>query len=209
MDAFKAGTVYGTYNVTNGNPSLTLTQLPEAGVLQDVEVETINMSEPFAPAPAQVIEFTGYYFPEDGTPVMRAYDGTAGIMGQSVTLSLDWLSSMPSLSVGKRYTIHGVAQLKHAWNAAPALKAEGDNLAFQNYIVYPTEDPAVVTAIDQLFGDGVKLNVAGGTISVGGVRNVAIYNTAGALVSTSATTHLPAGLYIVVADGECHKVVIR
>lgn len=209
MDAFKAGSVYGTYNVTNGNPSLTLTQLPEAGVVQDVEVETINMSEPFAPAPAQVIEFTGYYFPEDGTPVMRAYDGTAGIMGQSVTLSMDWLSGVPSMTVGKRYTIHGVAQLKQAWNAAPGLKAEGDNFAFQNYIVYPTQAPAVITGVEMLGSDGVKLSVEGGTINVTGARSVAIYNAAGALVSNSATTHLPAGLYIVVADDKCHKVVVR
>ena len=209
MDAFKAGTVRGTYEVTNGNPSLTLTQLPEAGVVQDIEVETINMSEPFAPAPAQVIEFTGYYFPENGVPVMRAYDGTAGIMGQSVTLSLDWLSSMPSMTLGKRYTIHGVAQLKQAWNAAPSPKADGDNMAFQNYIVYPTQAPAVITGVKMVENNGVKLSVADGTISVAGARNVAIYNAAGALVSNSATTHLPAGLYIVVADGKCHKVVIR
>ncbi len=209
MNAFKAGTVYGTYNVINGNPSLTLTRLPEAGVVQHVAVEMINMSEPFAPAPAQVIEFNGYYFPENGVPVMRAYDGTDGPKGQSVELSLDWLSSMPSLVEGHRYTIHGVAQLKHAWDAVPNLKAEGDDMAFKNYIVYPTEAPAVVTAIDQVGGDGVRVGVAGGNINVVGAQRVAVYNAAGALVSTNANSILPAGIYIVVADGKRHKVVVR
>ena len=207
MDAFKAGTVYGTYNVINGNPSLTLTQIPEAGVVQDVEVEMINMNEPFAPAPAQVIEFNGYYFPDNGIPVMRAFDGSNGPMGQSVTLSLEWLTNAPSMIKGHRYTIHGVAQLKHAWDAVPALKDE--SYAFQNYIVYPTQAPAVITAIGQVDCEGVKINVASGNLNVVGASSVTIYNAAGALVSTSDRTYLPAGVYVVVADGKRFKVIVK
>ena len=57
--------------------------------------------------------------------------------------------------------------------------------------------------------DGVKVNVASGTINVAGARSVAIYNTAGALVSRDAETQLPAGVYVVIADGKCFKVIVR
>lgn len=37
----------------------------------------------------------------------------------------------------------------------------------------------------------------------------AIYNTAGALVSRDAATMLPAGVYVVIADGKSFKVVVK
>ena len=40
-------------------------------------------------------------------------------------------------------------------------------------------------------------------------RSVAIYNTAGALVSRNAITQLPAGVYFVVADGKSFKVIVK
>lgn len=97
--------------------------------------------------------------------------------------------------------------LTAATSGAPALMTDGAVPA--NYIVYLTKAPDVVTAIDQINGSGVKVNVASGTINVAGASSVAIYNTAGALVSRNATTMLPAGVYVVVADGKSYKVIVK
>jgi hypothetical protein len=67
------------------------------------------------------------------------------------------------------------------------------------------------TAINNVINDAVNVsvNVNGRTINVAGASKVAIYNTAGSLVGSNAVTQLPAGVYIVVADGNCFKVVVR
>ncbi|MBQ9466129.1 MAG: hypothetical protein IJU62_04035 [Muribaculaceae bacterium] len=64
------------------------------------------------------------------------------------------------------------------------------------------------TAVDDLNDDSIGISVNGGVITVSGADNVAIYNVAGALVSTAPVTRLPRGIYIVVADGSSHKIVI-
>ena len=65
------------------------------------------------------------------------------------------------------------------------------------------------TAISNVSNDGVKVSVNGGTIHVAGARSVAIYNIAGALVGSKAATMLPAGVYVVVADGKSFKVIVK
>lgn len=65
------------------------------------------------------------------------------------------------------------------------------------------------TAINNVINDAVNVSVNGRTINVAGAQRVAIYNTAGSLVGSNAVTQLPAGVYIVVADGNCFKVVVR
>lgn len=65
------------------------------------------------------------------------------------------------------------------------------------------------TAINNVINDAVNVSVNGRTINVAGASKVAIYNTAGSLVGSNAVTQLPAGVYIVVADGNCFKVVVR
>ena len=57
--------------------------------------------------------------------------------------------------------------------------------------------------------DAVKVAVNGGVISVTGAENVAIYNAAGALVSTSTQANVPAGLYIVKAGKNVQKVMVK
>ncbi len=54
-----------------------------------------------------------------------------------------------------------------------------------------------------------NIKVFGGMISVEGAEQVAVYSTNGALVSRAAETQLPAGLYIVVADGVAAKVMVK
>lgn len=103
--------------------------------------------------------------------------------------------------------MHGVVMLTPATSGAPALLADG--AVPTNYIVYVTKAPDVVTAINSVTNEAVKVSVNGRTIDVAGASSVAIYNTAGALVSRNATTMLPAGVYVVVADGKSYKVIVK
>lgn len=57
--------------------------------------------------------------------------------------------------------------------------------------------------------DAAKVKVQGGTISVAGAENVAVYTTAGTLVSKAASSTVASGLYIVVADGKVQKVAVK
>lgn len=65
------------------------------------------------------------------------------------------------------------------------------------------------TGTEKVAKDAVKVAVNGGVISVAGAENVAIYNAAGALVSTSAQANVPAGLYIVKAGKNVQKVIVK
>lgn len=65
------------------------------------------------------------------------------------------------------------------------------------------------TGAEKVANDAVKVAVNGGVISVAGAENVAIYNAAGALVSTSAQANVPAGLYIVKAGKNVQKVIVK
>ena len=65
------------------------------------------------------------------------------------------------------------------------------------------------TGIGSVTNDAVAVKTAGGLLTVSGARWVAVYNMAGALVGTAHEQHLAAGIYVVVADGVAHKVVVR
>ena len=56
---------------------------------------------------------------------------------------------------------------------------------------------------------GVVIAAANGEIVVDGAQSVAVYTTAGALVSTDASTRVAAGLYIVRADNVVKKVIVK
>ena len=56
---------------------------------------------------------------------------------------------------------------------------------------------------------GVVITAANGEIVVDGAQSVAVYTTAGALVSTDARTRVAAGLYIVRADNVVKKVIVK
>lgn len=207
FSALKAGTVWGKYNLTDGNPSITLSKLPEAGVAQEGVVEKIDMSRPYTPVPDQVIDFTGFYFVENGKAVIYAYDGSDDDKGQAIPISFEWLGEFDSLAEGGCYNVHGVVMLTPLANGSPSLMADGT--VPTNYIVYLTKTPSEITAINEVDNDAVKISVDNGSISVLGAKQVAIYNTAGALVSSNAITQLPAGIYLVVADGKCFKVIVK
>lgn len=208
MDALKAGTVRGLYSATDGNPSITLTKLPEVGVVQEGVVEKLDLSKPYTPVPGQVIDFTGFYSAVNGKPVIYAYEGADGDKGQAVPVSFDWLSDFEPLIEGECYDLHGVVMLTATASGAHAPMASGTVPA--NYVVYLTKvltpPPTAVTSVNS---DAVKVSVSAGSISVTGAKRVAIYNMAGALVSTGNDVRLPAGIYVVIADGIMHKVAVR
>ena len=56
---------------------------------------------------------------------------------------------------------------------------------------------------------GVAIAAANGEIVVDGAQSVAVYTTAGALVSTDARTRVAAGFYIVRADNVVKKVIVK
>ena len=56
---------------------------------------------------------------------------------------------------------------------------------------------------------GVVIAATNGEIVVDGAQSVAVYTTAGALVSTDARTRMAAGLYIVRADNVVKKVIVK
>lgn len=56
---------------------------------------------------------------------------------------------------------------------------------------------------------GVVVAAANGEIVVDGAQSVAVYTTAGALVSTDTRTRVAAGLYIVRADNVVKKVIVK
>lgn len=176
-------------------------------VVQEDVVQMLDLSKPYTPIPDQVIDFAGYFFTENGKPIIYAYDGSDGDKGQAVPISFEWLDGSFPLTEGECYNLHGVVMLTPAASGSPALMADGT--VPTNYIVYLTKVPTEITAISSVTNDGVKVNVTDGTINVAGASSVAIYNTAGALVSRNAITQLPAGVYLVVADGKCFKVIVR
>lgn len=207
ISALKAGTVWGKYNITDGNPSITLTKLPEAGVAQEWVVEKLDMSKPYNPVPDQVIDFTGFYFIENGKAVIYAYNGSDGDKGQAVPISFEWLDAFSPLIEGECYNMHGVVMLTPVANGSPSLM--GDAIVPTNYIVYLTNFSQEYTAISNVSNDVVKVTVNSSTINVAGASSVAIYTAAGALVSRNAVTMLPAGVYVVIADGKSYKVVVK
>ena len=56
---------------------------------------------------------------------------------------------------------------------------------------------------------GVVIAAANGEIVVDGAQSVAVYTTAGALVSTDARTRVAAGLYFVRAENVVNKVIVK
>lgn len=107
----------------------------------------------------------------------------------------------PSTTDGSNMSIEGVTDDDPLTNCKFTLNvAEPGN---------PTLLVTGTTGAEKVAKDGVKVMVSTGVISVAGAEGVAIYNAAGALISTSAKANVPAGLYIVKAGKTVQKVVVR
>lgn len=73
--------------------------------------------------------------------------------------------------------------------------AEGDNSDF-----------GFTTTVENVEVSPVRISVVGRQIVVSGARDVRVYSASGAVVSAET---VPAGIYVVRADGKSYKVVVR
>ncbi|MGN1172260.1 MAG: phosphodiester glycosidase family protein [Muribaculaceae bacterium] len=71
--------------------------------------------------------------------------------------------------------------------------------------------PYTTGGVDEVSEDGsnVKISTENGEISVSGAKNVKIYDIAGRIISAGAKANVAQGIYIIVADGESHKIVVK
>ena len=57
--------------------------------------------------------------------------------------------------------------------------------------------------------NGVKVTVNGNVIKVNGAKGVRVFSTTGALVGTGNEIDVVPGVYLIVADGTTHKVIVK
>ena len=156
-DDIKANTLVGTLSEANCNQTLTVTKAAtEATAPVTAELNAWNLAQDdpagaqyhFAPKTNEVIKLTGYWF--DGE-----FRGYANNTGQSATADMSWCTSNTAMVDGQLYKdVVSVVQLKAPWDNGTKVAAD-DELAFQNYKVYPisVEDDNVVTGVETLNGD--------------------------------------------------------
>ena len=60
-----------------------------------------------------------------------------------------------------------------------------------------------------IHNDNVSIRTSNGQIAVEGAENIAIYSINGGLISNSATANVPSGLYIVKADNQAYKIIVK
>ncbi|MBR1882853.1 MAG: hypothetical protein IJ808_07590 [Muribaculaceae bacterium] len=223
MTTIAGQTLLGTFSDKDTNPTLTITAAPKTATAEvTVTPKVYYLGDPvnkFAPKANEVITLTGYYFDDEPGGVMRGYRGlNGGHRGQSASLCLDWYEGTTELVPNSYYQLdNAVAQLKAAWDAeettnAPSKVKASDDLSFQNYLVYPLEVPnaELFTGVDAIDAGNVQVSVEGRTITVTGAGNVAVFNAAGAKLSAKAVTTVgAAGVYVVVADGQATKVLVK
>lgn len=145
----------GTMTGAGVNPGLEMKKVfgtAESTVAVAGDVEVVDMTQPFALSSNQVVAVTGYYFNDDNQETLRAYSGNNGVRGQSLTIDNSWLENAPAMTNATPYTVKKAAvQLKAAWDVpAGARVAQSDELAFQNYIIYPLQMAEIATGINEL-----------------------------------------------------------
>ena len=155
-DDIKGGTLTGVLSEAECNQTLTISALPEEGtdaVNATANAWNLAQNDPtsatynFAPKVNEVILLTGYWF--DGE-----FRGYSSNKGQSATANFGWCDTDNTMSNGTLYKdVLSVAQLKEPWsNNAPAKIAATDELAFQNYLIYPLAIEAnnILTGVENL-----------------------------------------------------------
>lgn len=124
--------------------------------------------------------------------------GSLGTNGNAVVVGETYY---PSNNDGLDMLIDGISEAEPLLNVKFTLNVTKADA--------PTLLVTGTTGAEKVAKDAVKVAVNGGVISVAGAENVAIYNAAGALVSTSAQANVPAGLYIVKAGKNVQKVIVK
>lgn len=126
------------------------------------------------------------------------WDGSICTNGNAVVVGETYL---PNNNNGSDMWIDGISKAEPLLNVKFTLNVTKADA--------PTLLVTGTTGAEKVAKDAVKVAVNGGVISVAGAENVAIYNAAGALVSTSAQANVPAGLYIVKAGKNVQKVIVK
>ena len=87
--------------------------------------------------------------------------------------------------------------------------ASGEPQFFPFIIVLdePLVDPSAVSSIET--GNGARISVAAGNVTVEGAASVAVYDLNGRLVGNTASTSVQPGIYVVLADGKASKVLVK
>lgn len=214
IDATEIG---GTMSNMDVNPTLTLASAP-ATTQTAIDVETLeyDLKNEFHPQANEVMTVTGFFFDDEYEgqtgPALYAYSGQNGPRKHRV--DLDFSAIVNNMETGVQYKIDkAIVQLKNPWpnegEKAPRLFAQPDPAYYSNYVIMPLSSDNVVTAINDVEATVGNIKVANGTISVEGATNVSIYGVDGRLISTDATTDVPAGIYVVVANGNATKVIVK
>jgi len=86
--------------------------------------------------------------------------------------------------------------------------------ATMEYMYYPfviTLDEPLVSGVDEIINteSDAKILLSAGRIDVIGAEEVAVYDLNGSLVSTSATSHVTPGVYVVKAGKSASKVIVK
>ncbi|MBQ9465663.1 MAG: Ig-like domain-containing protein [Muribaculaceae bacterium] len=146
----EAGTLSGTLSGMAANPTLTVTAAPVDAIEVPYELTTYDMAASLAPKANELATVKGYYFMQNGQPVLRGY-GRAPY-GQSVTLDVTNVD-VSNLIEGEQYVISAVVQLREAWSGAPRKVAAGGSDAYKNVSLIVTQVPGETTAITDLNAD--------------------------------------------------------
>lgn len=104
-----------------------------------------------------------------------------------------------------KYTAGVNASAAQSWIISSSLEAIDIVVDFENMTMTVTR----AAGIDSVADGGMNIAVNGGVLSVEGASDVHVFTAGGALVSTSAKTALAPGLYIVVANGNAAKVMVK
>lgn len=125
--------------------------------------------------------------------------------GSTVTYALEDVSTVGEISAA----IDGDALNVNAAAEAQKVVVISATQKGKTQYVRLTINVDASTYVGDVTNAGTKVSVSGSTIKVAGAKQVSIYSTSGALVSTSAEADVVPGVYLVVADGTAHKVLVK
>ncbi len=132
------------------------------------DMTLVDMTQPLSLQANEVISVAGYFYNGE----LRAYMGGANGQGQSLTVKNDWTTAADMTNATPYNITKAAVQLKAAWDTTDAaLIAPSDDLAFQNYVIYPLKAAEIATAVDDVNASK-------------GISSVRYYNVAGVEAAT-------------------------
>lgn len=136
-----------------------------------------------------------------------ATGNTLLVDGKPSTFTAEFGFSYPR-SVSAMYKVSGDGKVIGG-NLYEVNPASGEPQFFPFIIVLdePLVDPSAVSSVET--GNGARISVAAGNVTVEGAASVAVYDLNGRLVGNSASTSVQPGIYVVLADGKASKVLVK